>query len=464
MHLHQKWTEVLRSARGVFVRAPDEVSNLPSAIPDSSKLPSRENYPADKLQQARRILTQKVSLRTVGDLIRRFIGKCMKFNNFSTGSTKGRGPLSFPALDQKGGRAMRKIALVNQKGGCGKTTTAINVASFLAGKGKKVLLIDLDPQGHAGLGLGAQGDQAEKTIYEVLLGEIPIREAIQTVAENLDVVLSDVILSAFEQVMAGGHEREYKLAQSLVDIEKEYDYLIIDSPPSVGLLTFNGLVAAEEAIIPVDASSFSLNGLGKLLDTIQIIEDKVDHRLFVRILATNIDRRTNFGKGVVESLQARFPKNCFATIINTCTKLREAASHGKAIAEYNKSSAGFRDYQDLTMEILKAEPAMKKKGFTIGALLEAEGLLQSPREREIVFKLEAPETAMVKIAGDFNEWVPESLHFTESEGRPLWHKTISLKQGSYEYKYLVDDRWIPDPDNDITSDDAYGGVNSVISF
>ena len=359
---------------------------------------------------------------------------------------------------------MRKIALVNQKGGCGKTTTAINVASFLAGKGKKVLLIDLDPQGHAGLGLGAQGDQAEKTIYEVLLGEIPMSEAIQTVAENLDVVLSDVILSAFEQVMAGGHEREYKLAQSLVDIEDDYDYLIIDSPPSVGLLTFNGLVAAEEAIIPVDASSFSLHGLGKLLDTIQIIEDKVDHRLFVKILATNIDRRTNFCKDAVETLRARFPENCFETIINTCTKLREAASRGKAIAAYNKTCAGFRDYQALTMELLNQETEMKKKGFTIGALLEAEGLLKSPVEREIVFKLEAPETAMVQIAGDFNEWVPESLHFTESQGRALWHKTISLRQGSYEYKYLVDDRWIPDPDNETTADDAYGGVNSVISF
>jgi chromosome partitioning protein len=464
VHQHQKWTEVLRSAWGFFVRAPDELANLPPTPPDSSKLPSSKNYPADRRRQARRILTEKVSLQTVGGLIRRVIGKGMKFNNFSMGSTKGRDLFSFPARNQKGERVMRKIALVNQKGGCGKTTTAINVACFLAGAGKKVLLIDLDPQGHAGLGLGAKGDQAEKTIYEVLLGEIPISEAIQTLGENLDLVLSDVVLSAFEQVMAGGNEREYKFAQSLVDIENDYDYLIIDSPPSVGLLTFNGLVAAEEVIIPVDPSSFSLHGLGKLLDTIQIIEEKVDHRLSVKILPTNIDRRTNFCKGVVESLRDRFFENCFETVINTCTKLREAASHGKSIAEYDKYCAGFRDYQDLAMEILNEETEMKERGFTIGSLLEAEGLLKSPVEREIVFKLEAPEGAMVQIAGDFNEWVPESLHFTESQGRPLWHKTISLRQGSYEYKYLVDDRWTPDPDNETTADDAYGGVNSVISF
>ncbi len=359
---------------------------------------------------------------------------------------------------------MRKIALVNQKGGCGKTTTAINLACFLAGEGKKVLLIDLDPQGHAGLGLGAKVDHTEESIYEVLLGEMPISEAIQTLSENLDAVLSDVVLSAFEQVMAGGNEREYKLAQSLVDIENDYDYLIIDSPPSVGLLTFNGLVAAEEVIIPVDPSFFSLHGLGKLLDTIEIIEERVRHQLSIKILATNIDNRTNFCKGVVETLKARFPENCFETIINTCTKLREAASLGKSIADYDKYSAGFRDYQNLAIEILIEETEMKDKGYTLASLLEAEGRLEQQEEREIVFKLEAPEGAMVQIAGDFNDWVPESLHFTEFQGRPVWHKTISLRQGSYEYKYLVDGRWITDPANERTADDAYGDVNSVISL
>ena len=120
VHQHQKWTEVLRSTWGVFVRAPDEVANLPSATPNASKLPSRKNYPADRLRRARRILTEKVSLRTVGDLIRRVIGKCMKLKNSLKGSTKGRGPFSFPALKQKGGGAMRKIALVNQKGGAAR--------------------------------------------------------------------------------------------------------------------------------------------------------------------------------------------------------------------------------------------------------------------------------------------------------------------------------------------------------
>ena len=403
-------------------------------------------------------------VRKVGALLRGLIGRFKKSDDFNAESTGGRSPSSFPALRQKGGKTMRKIALVNQKGGCGKTTTAINLAQFLAGEGKKVLLIDLDPQGHAGLGLGAQVEHVEKTIYEVLLGEIPISEAIQTLKENLDVVLSDVVLSAFEQVMAGASGREYRLSQSLVNIENNYDYLIIDSPPSVGLLTFNGLVAAEEVIIPVDSSFFSIHGLGKLLDTIQLIEDKVRHELSVKILATNVDLRTNFCRSLVENLKARFPENCFATVINTCTRLREAAGEGKAIAEFDKHCAGFRDYQSLSREILDEEPEMLARGFTLESFLAAEGRLQLQEEREILFKVEAPEDAVVQIAGDFNEWVPESLDFTESQGRPLWHKTISLRPGSYAYKYLVDGQWIADPGNESTVEDAYGGVNSLISL
>jgi len=464
LHRNRKRTEIPTSAKGVAVPSSHELEDLPSTAPHSSKLLSSQDHPQYILVKARMLSTMRSLLRTVGDLIGGRICSFKKSNDFGKELPREKSPFSFPALKQKGGRAMRKIALVNQKGGCGKTTTAINLARSLAGEGKKVLLIDLDPQGHAGLGLGAEVDHDGKTIYEVLLGEIPISEAILTLDENLDVVLSDVVLTAFEQVMAGAIEREYKLTQSLVDIENSYDYLIIDSPPSVGLLTFNGLVAAEEVLIPVDPSSFSLHGLGKLLDTIQIIEERARHQLAIKILATNIDRRTNFCRGVVETLKARYPENCLETVINTCTKLREAASLGKAITDHDKHCAGHRDYQNLTREILSAETEMKAKGFTLGSLLEAEGLLKPPADKEIVFKLEAPEGAMVQIAGDFNEWTPESLNFTESQGRPLWHKSIALRPGSYEYKYLVDGSWVTDPANEQAVDDSYGGVNSVITL
>ncbi len=356
---------------------------------------------------------------------------------------------------------MRRIALVNQKGGCGKTTTAINLARCLAGKGRKVLLVDLDPQGHSALGLGVKPDDIEKSIYEVLSGEVPISEAIHALRDNLDAVFSDVVLSAFEQMMAGARGREYKLQRILKDIEDIYDYLIIDSPPSVGLLTFNGLMTSEEVIIPVDPSFFSLHGLGKLLDTIDIIEEKVGHQLSIRILATNVDRRTNFCKEVVETLKDHFPDNCFKATIRVSTRLREAASHGKPIVEYDKHCAASQDYQSLTEEVLSEETEMKARISDFRAL-DSETSLSEPVERDIVFTLNAPENSRVQIAGDFNNWTPEDLHLTDPLGRPLWKKAISLAPGSYRYKYLLDGHWITDPENEDRVDDPVGGENSVI--
>jgi chromosome partitioning protein len=376
---------------------------------------------------------------------------------------------------------MRRIALVNQKGGCGKTTTAINVASFLAINGRKVFLIDLDPQGHVALGLGKNPELIDNSIYEVLLGEIPIKKAIHTVKENLDAIFSDVVLSAFEQVMAGTPKREYRLTESLKEIDRVYDYLIIDSPPSLGLLTFNGLMASEEVIIPVDPSAYSLQGLERLLETIQIIDEKAHHKLSIRILAANIDRRTNFGRNMVETLKARFPENCFKTIINTCTALREAASRGNPITDWDDRSPAFRDYLDLAREIMNGETELRADYYTRidfeklnyrellpgsseakGFSLENEKPSDQPGGREIVFTLEAPENALVAIAGDFNNWAPHSLQLKESQGRKIWQTAITLMPGSYEYKYVIDGHWTPDPINPKTVPESFGGVNSVI--
>lgn len=345
---------------------------------------------------------------------------------------------------------MRKIVLVNQKGGCGKTTTSINVAYCLAAQGNKVLLIDLDPQGHSGLGLGVQPDQKEESIYEVLAGDIDINQAIQPLNENFDAVFSNVVLSAFEQLMAGVPEREYVLARSLSDINKSYDYLVIDSPPSVGLLTFNGLLAADEAIIPVDSSPFSLSGLGKLLETMQLIEKQTGHAISFRTLATNIDRRTNYSKAVVERLKNWFPDNRFETVINACTRLREAADQGMPIAEYDKRCAAFHDYHELTEEIIDTEA-------------QAE-VVQQTEEKDIMFSLDAPRDAVVQIAGDFTDWQPQPLNLTGGRnGSTLWQKAVRLKPGFYQYKYIIDGEWVPDPANEKTVDNSFGSVNSFLT-
>jgi septum formation inhibitor-activating ATPase MinD len=263
----------------------------------------------------------------------------------------------------------------------------------------------------------------------------------------LDVIFSNVVLSAFEQKMAGTPGREFRLAQILMGLEDLYDYLIIDCPPSIGLLTFNALIASDEAMIPVDSSPFSLNGLGKLLDTVQLIEKKVGHELTIRVLATNVDRRTNFGSFLVETLKSRFPKNCLKTFINSCTRLREAAYHGKPITEYDRHCAAFQDYHDLTAEIIRQEAKIRRS---------------RPKKKRIAFMLEAPENASVQIAGDFNNWVPMGLHLIEDKGKKVWQTDIPLMPGTYEYKYVVDGNWMPDPHNDKTVKGTFGGVNSVI--
>lgn len=212
-------------------------------------------------------------------------------------------------------------------------------------------------------------------------------------------------------------------------------------------------------IVPVDSSFFSLHGLGKLLETIQVIEEKVGHQLFIRILATNIDRRTKFGRHVVETLKEQFSEKCFKTIIRTCTRLREAASHGKPVAEYDKHCNAFHDYQELAKEIISQESEMRAGVLSF----EGKWKLKEPTEREIVFTLEAPANASVMIAGDFNSWVPEALSLFDLQGRPVWHRAISLMPGSYEYKYLLNGQWVADPRHDDTVDDALGGLNSVIN-
>jgi chromosome partitioning protein len=359
---------------------------------------------------------------------------------------------------------MRRIALVNQKGGCGKTTTAVNLSSCLAAAGKRVLLIDLDPQGHAALGLGFKADQIEKSIYEVLLGEIPVQEAIRPVRENLSLICSDVVLSAFEQVMAGVPGREYKLARSLRDIDSTFDLQIVDCPPSVGLLTMNGLLAATEVIVPVDPSSFSLDGVDKLLDTIRVVGENTGHRLPVMILVTNVDRRTKFCREMVENVQTRFPGRFFHTVINTCTSLRESAGRGMSLIEHNRSCIAAHDFLNLTEEVLR----MEEQGAVAFADVE---MLAVTNERSpdrmiggYVFTLAAPAHDPVQIAGDFNDWIPEPLDFNITRGREEWRKKIPLAPGSYAYKYVINGKWIPDPDNSVYVDDHCGGLNSIITI
>lgn len=252
---------------------------------------------------------------------------------------------------------MRIIAIANHKGGCGKTTTAINLAAGIARHERKVLLIDIDPQAHSTIGLNVKPQELKKTIYNVLLDtkNVSIDEIIIKITENLDIVPSDIILSGAELELAGVIGREKELTRAISGLEKRYDYIFIDCPPNLGLLTFNSLLASDEIIIPIESSFFALHGVNKLLEVVQIIKNKLDHSIKTYVLSTIFDRRTNIAKEVIDELNKFFQEKMLKTVINTNVKLREAAAKGVPIFDYDPNATGAYDYNELAMEIIGQE-------------------------------------------------------------------------------------------------------------
>jgi chromosome partitioning protein len=367
---------------------------------------------------------------------------------------------------------MRTIAVVNQKGGCGKTITSINLSAFLACAGRRVLLVDLDPQGHATLGLlAADAFPPSKTMYEVFsrrLGKEPtgLRDVILSIRDNLDVAPADILLSAIPEMLAGLARREDMLSDALAGVRGDYDYVIVDCPPNVGLLTFNALKACSEAIVPMDPSFFSLHGIAKLLETFDLLAQKSDHHIEARVLVTLYPGRAPFVKAVVDELHRHLDGRYFETIIRYSIKLAEAASHGVPIAQYCRHSAGFADYQALGAEVLRHETenprvALNADVTRTGARHRRAG---SPfpvvTRQEVTFTIEAPGAEHVLLAGDFNEWTLDGSEMDPIDG--VWTKVIKLPPGRYRYRYVVDGRWQNDPSNATVEPNPYGGHDSIL--
>jgi len=255
---------------------------------------------------------------------------------------------------------MRTVAIVNQKGGCGKTTVSINLASALAEVGKKTLLVDLDPQSHCAVGLAVPEDQIEQSIYDVLISKsrgepIRLKEILWQIGERLELSPASIDLSAFEQQMVGIMERESCLRGVLADVKGDYDYVIIDCPPAVGLLTFNALRASTDVIVPVETGYFALHGLSKQLETLSILCKRCSQQVNVRVLASMYDIRTKMAREILGELRNHFSDKMFKTVVNFNTKIKEAASFGQPIGEYDPASRGQADFRGLAEEIISAE-------------------------------------------------------------------------------------------------------------
>ncbi len=383
---------------------------------------------------------------------------------------------------------MKIISIANQKGGCGKTTTAINLVAALSANGQRTLLIDLDPQAHATLGL----DRDDRfSVYNVISRITPrkmaFKDIIQKVEKNFDIVPSNVLVGTLEQELADEIGREMKLVEAIDSVKAGYDYIIIDCPPSLGFLTVNALRASNEVIITVETSRFSVQGVDHLMDIINLIRERLNHEIEPRVLVTMFDSRLRHSFSMLDKIRVKFSDMLLGTIVHTNVKLKESAVMGKTVLSYDKYCRGAKDYYSLAKELLAIDkvpladnfepetvlaPVVRAKDDLVEDDAPAITVDFSQRMKDVVaheleamaettFTLNAPDAQSVYVAGSFNEWSLNGFCRMNKENG-LWTLRLPLDPGVYQYQFVIDGRWQADPANDRKEPNGFGDMNSVV--
>ena len=254
------------------------------------------------------------------------------------------------------------VAVVNQKGGVGKTTTTVNLAAYLANRGKRVILLDLDPQGNASSGLGIDKKELENSTYDVLINNTDIKEClVDTSVRNLRVCTANIDLAGAEVELAGLEQREMRLKTAFERFEEGYDFLLIDCPPSLGLLTLNALIGADSVLVPIQAEYYALEGVSQLMETVNSVKRGLNPDLYIfGVLITMFDGRTTLANQVEDEVRNYFGEKVFKTVIPRNVSLSEAPSYGQSILDYDKRSKGAEAYHKLSREVISRERKLDK--------------------------------------------------------------------------------------------------------
>lgn len=398
---------------------------------------------------------------------------------------------------------MKIIAVANQKGGCGKTTTAINLAACLGKKEQRVLLLDLDPQGHCSLGFGVFNEDA-RDLYDVFTGEIRLEEIIlPNVFTGVDVVPATKTLAAAEHLPVRSDERDKQLGKHLAPIRDRYDYIVIDCPPSMGLLCFNALTVADLVLIPIEMSLFGMHGIDRMYEVIRELRERHGRDIPVRVLPTLVDSRTRLCRQFLHEVGERFADDVLSVMVQFTVRLKEAARQGMPVIAYDPTSTVAVQYDRLANEMMSAlqsrvsadnesEPtstvAVQYDRLANEMMSTLQGSVTADNEGEPKTRLRVMKRVFeearsrlnglgglqkvvlrfydfagrdVKLAGSFNDWRPDQGVVTRTENGMV-EKIVMLMPGTYQYRLVVDGVWQEDPSNPEQVPNYSGGYNSVL--
>ena len=368
---------------------------------------------------------------------------------------------------------MKIIAIANQKGGCGKTTTAINLAACLGKKEKRVLLLDLDPQGHSSLGFGVYQEDA-RDLYDVFTGEVKLENIIlPNVFSGVDVVPATLTLAAAEHLPVRPDQRDRQLETHLTPLRHRYDYAVIDCPPSMGLLTLNALTVSDLVLIPIEMSQFGLHGIDQMYQTIALLRERYARDIPIRVLPTLVDSRTRLCRHFLHEIGERFADDVVPVMVQFTVRLKEAVRKGVPIIQYDPDSTAAHQYCRLAEELMSclyvdvlAEEDTAENEARLNAMTKAfeearARLIENGPRKKVTLRFYDMAGKKVQLAGNFNDWKPDEDVVTRAVDGVV-EKTLMLMPGVYQYRLVVDGEWCEDASNPEQVSNPSGGRNSIL--